>query len=61
MSRSSTGVVCAPTAAAVADALRSLLAQHDDRSAAMSADQDAWLADHGWDAAADHVAEVLGL
>ncbi len=68
VSRSSTGVVCAPTAAAVADALRSLLAQHDDRfaqhddrSAAMSVGQDAWLADHGWDAAADHVAEVLGL
>ena len=59
--RSSAGVVCAPTASAIADALRPLLAQRDDRVAGIPVVQDAWLAAHGWDAAADHVAEVLGL
>jgi len=59
--RSAAGVVCAPTADAIADALRPLLAQCEEWSAAMPVVQDAWLAAHGWDAAADHVAEVLGL
>jgi glycosyltransferase involved in cell wall biosynthesis len=59
--RSPAGVVCAPTAAAITDALRLLLAQHDHQSAEMSPVQDAWLADHGWDAAADGVAKVLGI
>ena len=62
VARSSTGVVCAATAAAIANALRPLLALDDDgRSAGMPVDQDAWLDGHGWDAAADCVAEVLGL
>ena len=61
VARSSNGVVCAPTAAAIADALRPLLAQHNGRPNAVSAVQDAWLADHGWDAAADRVADILGL
>jgi glycosyltransferase involved in cell wall biosynthesis len=59
--RSSSGVVCAPTAAAIADALRPLLAQQDGWSTAVPAVQDTWLADHGWDAAADRVADILGL
>jgi glycosyltransferase involved in cell wall biosynthesis len=59
--RSSAGVVCAPTAEAIADALRTLLAPRDDRSAGMPVVQDAWLADHGWDAAADRVADALGI
>ena len=61
VARSSAGVVCAPTATAIADALRTLLRQLDERSAEMPAVQDAWLADHSWDAAADRVAKVLGL
>jgi Arc/MetJ-type ribon-helix-helix transcriptional regulator len=54
-------VVCAPAADAIADALRTLLAQRDDRSAGVRIAQDAWLAGHGWDAAADRVAKALGL
>jgi glycosyltransferase involved in cell wall biosynthesis len=61
VARSTTGVVCAPAAAAIADALRPLLAQRVERSAGMPVVQDAWLAAHDWDAAAGHVAEVLGL
>jgi glycosyltransferase involved in cell wall biosynthesis len=61
VARSSAGVVCAPAADAIADALRTLLAQGEDRSAGVRIVQDAWLADHGWDAAADRVAKALGL
>ena len=61
VARSASGIVCAPTADAIADALRPLLAQDDGESASRSIIQDAWLADHGWDAAADRVAEALGL
>jgi len=59
--RSAKGVVCAPTAMGIADALRGLFAQCDSRAAAVPAARDAWLAEHGWDAAADRVADVLGL
>jgi glycosyltransferase involved in cell wall biosynthesis len=59
--RSAIGVVCAPTADAIADALRPMLGYRDDRPDGMPAGQEKWLAAHDWDAAADHVAEVLGL
>jgi glycosyltransferase involved in cell wall biosynthesis len=59
--QTSTGIVCGPTADAIADALRSLLMQPEERLPAMSANQEPWLAAHGWDAAADHVADVLKL
>jgi glycosyltransferase involved in cell wall biosynthesis len=61
VARSSAGVVCVPTAAAIADALRTMLAQLDDRPAEIPVAQDAWLADHSWDAAADRVGKALGL
>lgn len=61
VARSSAGVVCAPTADAIADVLRTLLAQQGDGLAGMPVVEDAWLAEHGWDAAADQVASVLGL
>jgi glycosyltransferase involved in cell wall biosynthesis len=59
--RSAAGVVCAPTAEAIRDAVRPLLTRLSAPMAATPADQDAWLTAHGWDAAADRVAEVLGL
>jgi glycosyltransferase involved in cell wall biosynthesis len=61
VTRSSTGVVCAASAEDIANALRPLLAGCDDPQTGMPVGQDAWLADHGWDAAANRVAEVLGL
>jgi glycosyltransferase involved in cell wall biosynthesis len=59
--RSANGVVCAPTAVAIAEALRAKLAQTDGQLAEVPAARDAWLAEHGWDAAADRVAQELGL
>jgi glycosyltransferase involved in cell wall biosynthesis len=59
--RSSTGVVCAPSAADITSAVQSLLAGRDDRPVGTTVSQDAWLTDHGWDTAANRVAEVLGL
>jgi glycosyltransferase involved in cell wall biosynthesis len=59
--RSAAGVVCAPGADAIAEALRALLAERDPCPPRVPPDEDAWLADHSWDATADRVAEVLGL
>lgn len=59
--RSSSGVVCAPTVDAIADALRLLLTRLEDKSSRRPTVQDAWVVEHGWDAAADRVAEVLGI
>jgi glycosyltransferase involved in cell wall biosynthesis len=59
--QSAAGVVCAPAADAIADALRPVLGQPGDRPDGMPAARETWLAARGWDAAADHVAEVLGL
>jgi glycosyltransferase involved in cell wall biosynthesis len=59
--RSAAGVVCAPGADDIADALRPLLAERGYESPEMLTDQDAWLADHSWDATADQVAQALGI
>ena len=61
VARSARGVVCAPSAAAIADAVRELLATPDGGRDAQSVVQEAWLAEHGWDFAADQIARVLGL
>jgi glycosyltransferase involved in cell wall biosynthesis len=59
--RSSAGVVCAPGADAIAEAVRPLLAEDRHQPSEMPAGQDVWLAEHTWDAAATKVAAVLGL
>ncbi len=61
VAQSSAGVVCAPKTEDIADAVRLLLAQPEEESSGTAANRDEWLADHGWDAAADQVAKVLGL
>jgi glycosyltransferase involved in cell wall biosynthesis len=61
VTRSSAGIVCSPTPDAIADAMRTLLTRCDEQPAGIPVSQDTWLDAHGWDAAADHVAEVLGL
>jgi hypothetical protein len=53
-------VVCDPSVPAIAAAVRQALAAEAE-SAGRPAEQEAWLAEHGWDAAADSVAKVLGL
>ena len=60
VARSASGVVCDPSVPAIAAAVRQALtaeAESPDRPA----EQEAWLAEHGWDAAADQVAQVLGI
>ena len=57
VARSAAGVVCQPSTADIATAVRGLLAAPEGPPAA----QDAWLAEYGWDYAADQVAGVLGL
>jgi glycosyltransferase involved in cell wall biosynthesis len=59
--RSESGVVCDPTAEAVAAAVRRLLADGIDRPVDRPRAQEGWLTEHGWDAAADRVAQVLGI
>ena len=58
--RSASGVVCDPAVPAIAAAVRQALAAEAE-SADRPAEQEAWLAEHGWDAAADQVAQVLGI
>lgn len=63
VARSAVGVVCIPSAEAIANAIRILLAvphQTNDESPGHAA-QEPWLAEHGWDFAADQVARVLGI
>jgi glycosyltransferase involved in cell wall biosynthesis len=61
VAQSSAGAVCAPRADAIADVLRTLLVRHDEQPDGSPTHHDEWLSAHGWDAAADRVAEVLGL
>ena len=57
VARSARGILCEPAADAVADAVRRALAD----GTGPQDGQEPWLAEHGWDAAADQVALVLGL
>jgi len=61
VARSASGVVCDPSAAAIATAVRRVLADSGEGSAERPVAQEAWLAEHGWDAAADQIAQVLGI
>jgi len=64
VARSTAGVVCEPSAEALADALRVLLADPQDRdqtAPSLPATQQAWLSEYGWDFAADEVARLLGI
>jgi glycosyltransferase involved in cell wall biosynthesis len=64
VARSTAGVVCKPSAEAIADAIRDLLADPQDgpdASPRLPATQEEWLTEYGWDFAADEVARVLGI
>ena len=60
MSLSSDGGAGRRTIPAIAAAVRQALAA-EAASGGRPAEQEAWLAEHGWDAAAARVAQVLGL
>ena len=59
--RSQDGVVCEPSAEAVAAAVRRLLERVDSRPTRELVGQEAWLSEHSWDTAANRVAQVLGI
>ena len=62
VSRSEVGVVCDPSAVAIAEAVRRLIeAQPDGRQDRHAVGQEAWLAEHSWDTATDRIAQVLGI
>ena len=60
VARSEIGVVCDPSAVAIADAVRRLLEGTDGMSVQEST-QDTWLTEHSWDTVADRIAQVLGI
>ena len=57
VARSAAGVVCGPSAPEIAEAVRGLV----ENPRAEQDGQEAWIAEYGWDHAADQVARVLGL
>jgi len=61
VARSLAGTVCGPSAAAMADAIRPLLAAPLPSGDQPAANQEAWLTEHGWDFAAEQVARTLGI
>jgi glycosyltransferase involved in cell wall biosynthesis len=62
VARSAAGVVCDPSVEATAEAIRGLLAaQGNDWPAGQPGAQETWLTEHGWDFAADQIAQVLGI
>jgi glycosyltransferase involved in cell wall biosynthesis len=58
--RSARGMVCEPTAKAVAEATRRLLAAPGQRAGEDPSGTDAWLADYDWDTMTDRVAGAFG-
>jgi glycosyltransferase involved in cell wall biosynthesis len=61
VSRSAVGVVCAPSAEAIAASVQGVLTAPDGVPPVQPAVQETWLAEHGWDFAADQVARVHGI
>jgi glycosyltransferase involved in cell wall biosynthesis len=60
VARSASGIVCDPSVGAITDTIRKLLANPLEADGQPVA-QEAWLLEHGWDFAADQIAEVLGI
>ena len=62
VARTAAGVVCDPSAEEIAAAIRGVLeTQGDDWPADRPTVHEGWLTEHGWDFAADQVAQVLGI
>jgi glycosyltransferase involved in cell wall biosynthesis len=59
--RASRGVICDPTAPALADAIQKLLAEAERREPGEAAEPDPWLADYSWAAVSEQVAQSLGI
>jgi glycosyltransferase involved in cell wall biosynthesis len=61
VARSAAGVVCDPSAAGIADAVKGLLTGSGAGQDGLPGVQEAWLSEYGWEHAADQVAAVLGI
>lgn len=61
VARSAAGVVCDPSAAGIADAVKGLLTGSGAGQDGLPGIQEAWLSEYGWEHAADQVAAVLGI
>jgi len=61
VARSAAGVVCEPSSTAIAAAVQSLLEESQGPFSRDCTSDEVWLAEHSWDAAAEKVAEVLGI
>lgn len=59
VARSARGVVCDPSASAIADSVKRLLADSPIISGGRGRDADAWLVEYSWDAVAEKVAQAL--
>jgi glycosyltransferase involved in cell wall biosynthesis len=59
VARSPHGTICDSTASAIADAVKLLLADRRLPTGASSRDDDAWLADYGWDVMTERIARAL--
>ena len=61
VAQSANGVVCDPSAAAIAAAVKGVLADSGTRSHYEREGDQAWLAEHSWDTVTEQVARVLGV
>lgn len=59
VARSARGIVCHPSASAIADSVKRLLAEPPIISGGRARDTDAWLTEYSWEAVADKVALAL--
>lgn len=59
VARSPHGTICDPTASAIANALKPLLADHASMASEASRPDDSWLADYGWEAMTDRMVKAL--
>lgn len=59
VSRSSRGHICEPSAAALADTLKGLLADSALQSDHVVGNEDSWLADYSWEAMTNQIARAL--
>jgi len=59
VARSVHGKVCAPTASAIADAVKLLLTDRDSSAGSDTVDDNMWLAEYNWDAMVDRIITAL--
>ena len=59
VARSACGIICDPSASALAEAIKGLLAVHHSHPGDGAGDEDPWLTDYSWDAMTDRIARAF--